>query len=109
MTSGTRTRADLDQLAARDDHGRLAASAASHEEDGGGAVVDDEGRVRRRGRGQQRGGVASARAPSSGGEVELEIGVARGLVDGDRCRPRLVCRSTPVALTTGRRRAAAIS
>ena len=57
--------------------------------------------------------MAAAGAPPAGGQVELEVGVAdrAGVrVDAGRgggARPRLVCSSTPVALITGRSRAAA--
>ena len=70
--------------------------------DGGGVVVDrDAGRAEQPL--QQRAGVHVALAAQSGGEIVFEVRVSRWRLSGPSgARPRLVCRTTPVALMTRR-------
>ena len=101
--------ADLDQLAARDEHLAPLGQRGEREQHRGGVVVDDE---RRLGAGQpakQRREVVLARAARAGREVVLEVRVAgRGsrtrssAASASGARPRFVCTSTPVALRTRR-------
>ena len=100
--------ADLHQLAPGHDDVPAAGQRGQGQQDGGGAVVDDEGGLGAAGPGQQ----ARRRGPT-GTPARRWSGRARGWCSrrlpawATGARPRLVCRSTPVALTTGRRRAAA--
>jgi hypothetical protein len=94
--------ADLDQLAPRHHHPRPAASAASTSSTAAAPLLTTMAASAPQA-GRAAPGVGLAGAPLAGGEVELEVGVA--LVGAwwtaTGARPRLVCSSTPVALTTG--------
>jgi hypothetical protein len=68
--------ADLDQFAARDDYLAALGERGEGEQDGRGVVVDDERRLGACQALQRRGSVILSRASPSGGQVELEIGVA---------------------------------
>ena len=78
--------ADLDQLAPGHDDVAAGGQRGEHEQHGGGAVVHDEGGLGPARPGQQGGGVAVARAPPAGGQVELEVGVGAGAT-GRRAGP----------------------
>ena len=75
--------ADLDQLAARDDHLAAARERREREQDGGGAVVEGERVLGARQQSQQLRDPGAALAPLAALEVELECAVARR-----RPRPR---------------------
>jgi hypothetical protein len=68
--------ADLDQLAARDDHLAAFRERGEREQQRGRVVVDDDRRLRSREPAQQRRQVVLARAARAGGEVVLEVRVA---------------------------------
>ena len=99
--------ADLDQLAARDEHLLALRERGEREQQRRGAVVHDE---RGLGPGIERGSKLGAHGaiPAPVAAVDLEVGVGRGRL-ADRldarsasgARPRFVCRTTPVALITG--------
>ena len=80
-----------------------------------GAVVDHVHRLGGgHGGGQRLQRAAAAPGPPAGGEVELDVGGAGGGHGSPRrpraesgARPRLVCSTTPVAFSTGRRRGGA--
>ena len=102
--------ADLDELAARDDDLAPAGERREREHERGRAVVDAD---RRLGAGQLATSAAtwSWREPRPPrGQVELEVRVAarrrparaRARPRPSGARPRFVCRTTPVAFSTGR-------
>ena len=103
--------ADLDHLAAADDDLAAGGQRGRGEHEGGGAVVDDEDLLGVGHGGAQRGeGAAAAAGPAAGRQVELHVDVPGGRDAAPRrprptaaARPRLVCSTTPVALSTGRR------
>jgi hypothetical protein len=68
--------ADLDQLAARDEHVAPFGERRQCQEDRGGVVVDDQRGVRARQPPQQCGDVILPRAARAGGQVVLEVRVA---------------------------------
>ena len=68
--------ADLDQLAARDEHLAAFGERGEREQHRGGVVVDDERRLGAGQAAQDRGDVILARAPRAVGEVVLEVRVA---------------------------------
>ena len=65
--------ADLDQLAARDEHLAALGERREREQDGGGVVVDDERGLGAGQAAQDRGRVHLARAARAGVEVVLEV------------------------------------
>ena len=96
--------ADLDQLAARDDHFAAGGQFVQRQKNRGGVVVDGDCRARP---------AAARAAPPTWtsrlprrprGEIVFEIGVAgeNGASGASGARPRLVCSTTPVALMTRR-------
>ena len=112
--------ADLDQLAARDEHLAALRERGEREQDRGGVVVDDERRLGAGQPPQDRGDVVLARAArarrrgrtrgsSSRGRPRAR---ARARPPASGARPRFVCTITPVAFSARRRlgaRAAASS
>ena len=80
--------ADLDQLAARDDHLATLGECGKREQERRSVVVHDDARFGPGQAAQQRGGVILARAAGAVAQVELEVRVAaRGLDDlSDRLR-----------------------
>ena len=70
--------ADLDQLAARDEHVAARGERAQHEHQRGGVVGDGEPGLGAGQRGDQRRDGVLARAAAARREVELEVGVAAG-------------------------------
>ena len=92
--------ADFNQFAARDDGFASGGEFVEDEEERGGVVVDDDGGFAEDGF-EERAGVDVAFAARAGGEVVFEIAVAVWSSEG--ARPRLVWRTTPVALMTRRR------
>ena len=106
------TGADLDQLAAADDHLAAGGQRRGGQHQSRRAVVDDQRVLGRRARGEHRSPGASTPAlgPGAGGQVELDVDVPargdqrrhRGLATAARgrdwCAPR-----RPVAFSTGRR------
>ena len=103
--------ADLDQLAARDDHLASLGERGEREQDRGGVVVDDERRLGAGQPAQDRGDVILPRAARAVAQVELEVRVAARRPRSTRAsasaasgaRPRFVCTITPVAFRTRRR------
>ncbi|BDH56220.1 hypothetical protein MTP03_11590 [Tsukamurella sp. PLM1] len=83
------SRADLDELAAADDHLAARGERRGGEDQGGGAVVDHE-RLLRGGarREQRRPGCDPALAPRAGAQVQLDIGVPGGVDEGRDRRGR---------------------
>jgi hypothetical protein len=99
--------ADLDQLAARDDHLASRRQRRQQQHRRGGVVVDDDGGLGAGEAGDERFGVDVTPSARAAAEVVLEVGVAAGdFVDarqrgvGQRRAPRLVWTITPVALIT---------
>ena len=103
--------ADLDQLAARDEHLAALGERGEREQHRGGVVVDDERRLRAGEPAQERGDVVLPRAARARVEVVLEVRVAarrsrrRARAPPRRAArgPRFVCTMTPVAFSTRRR------
>ena len=84
--------ADLDQLAARDEHFASLGQRGQREQHGCGVVVDDQGGLRAGQPPQDRGGVVLARAAAALAEVVLEVRVAaRDRVHPLQCFPRERC------------------
>ena len=73
--------ADLDQLAARDEHLAALGERGEREQHGGGVVVDDERRLGAGQRAQERREVVLARAARARVEVVLEVRVAAADLD----------------------------
>ena len=104
--------ADLDQLAARDQRRRARRRARSSASTSApAALFTTSASSAPVTLAKQRAAVVAAAAAGAGGEIELEVAVAardrrhraRRAAGASGARPRLVCSTTPVALSTGRR------
>jgi len=81
--------ADLDALAPRHDNLAAPGQRRQRQEHGGGVVVDDNRRLGAAQPGQQAAHMGVAGAPPAGGEVELEVGVARPPIQPERGAPEI--------------------
>src|SRR6266567_2825283 len=74
----SKTIADFDELAARDDDFAAASKSREGDQDGGGAIVDDDRGFRAREAVEQLGSVNVALAARAGFEIVFQIAVLRG-------------------------------